>query len=178
MGVRPDVGIDDDLDLDGAVIVALGCNDKGAWSSCREALEAALARFRCEGVDIVARSSWWASQAWPDPTDPPFLNGAVLVRTAHDPHALMAALGRIEDAFGRQRSLRNAPRTLDLDLIAYGRLSGDLDGLILPHPRAAERRFVMGPIAEMAPDWRHPTNDEKAARLAETASVGRDARAV
>ena len=126
MRVRPDVGIDDDLDLDGAVIVALGCNDKGAWSSCREALEAALARFRCEGVDIVARSSWWASQAWPDPTDPPFLNGAVLVRTAHDPHALMAALGRIEDAFGRQRSLRNAPRTLDLDLIAYGRLSGDL----------------------------------------------------
>ena len=80
MGVRPDVGIDDDLDLDGAVIVALGCNDKGAWSSCREALEAALARFRCEGVDIVARSSWWASQAWPDPTDPPFLNGAVLLR--------------------------------------------------------------------------------------------------
>ena len=175
MGVRPDVGIDDDLDLDGAVIVALGCNDKGAWSSCREALEAALARFRCEGVDIVARSRWWASQAWPDPTDPPFLNGAVLVRTEHDPHALMAALGRIEDAFGRQRSLRNAPRTLDLDLIAYGRLSGDLDGLILPHPRAAERRFVMGPIAEIAPAWVHPTNGGRADALARTASVGRDA---
>ena len=56
-GVRPDVGIDDDLDLDAAVIVALGCNDKGAWSSCREALEAALARFRCEGIDVVARSA-------------------------------------------------------------------------------------------------------------------------
>ena len=175
MGVRPDVGIDDDLDLDGAVIVALGCNDKGAWSSCREALEAALARFRCEGVDIVARSSWWASQAWPDPTDPPFLNGAVLVRTEHDPHALMAVLGRIEDAFGRQRSLRNAPRTLDLDLIAYGRLNGDLDGLILPHPRAAERRFVMGPIAEMAGGWRHPTVEGDAATLRDAATVGRDA---
>ena len=174
-GVRPDVGIDDDLDLDAAVIVALGCNDKGAWSSCREALEAALARFRCEGIDVVARSSWWSSLAWPYPPDPPFLNGVVVVRTEHDPHALMAALGRIEDAFGRQRSTRNAPRTLDLDLIAYGRLSGDLNGLILPHPRAAERRFVMGPIAEMAADWRHPTVQGDAATLRDAATVGRDA---
>ena len=96
------VSIDADLNLDEAVIVALGCNDKGAWSSCREALEAALARFRSEGIDVVARSSWWSSQAWPDPTDPPFLNGVVIVRTALDPHALMAALGRIEEAFERQ----------------------------------------------------------------------------
>ena len=170
-----DVGIDDGFDLNDAVIVALGCNDKGVWSSCREALEAALARFRSEGIDVVARSSWWSSLAWPDPQDPPFLNGVVMVRTAHDPHELMAALGRIEDAFGRERSVRNAPRTLDLDLIAYGRLSGDLDGLILPHPRAAERRFVMGPIVEIAPLWRHPTQGGTASELAETASVGRDA---
>jgi 2-amino-4-hydroxy-6-hydroxymethyldihydropteridine diphosphokinase len=170
-----DVGIDDGFDLNDAVIVALGCNDKGAWSSCRKALEAALARFRCEGVDVVARSSWWSSLAWPDPQDPPFLNGVVMVRTAHDPHELMAALGRIEDAFGRERSVRNAPRTLDLDLIAYGRLSGDLGGLILPHPRAAERRFVMGPIVEIAPLWRHPTQGGTAIELVETASVGRDA---
>ncbi|OYX78600.1 MAG: 2-amino-4-hydroxy-6-hydroxymethyldihydropteridine diphosphokinase, partial [Brevundimonas sp. 32-68-21] len=128
-GARPDaavdVGIDGAPDLDAAVIVALGCNDKGVWASSREALEAALARFRSEGIDVVARSSWWSSMAWPDPQDPPFLNGVVIVATRHDPHALMAALGRIEDVFGRQRSVRNAPRTLDLDLIAYGRLSGD-----------------------------------------------------
>ena len=155
--------------------MALGCNDKGAWASCREALEAALALFRSEGIDVVARSSWWSSLAWPDPQDPPFLNGVVMVRTAHDPHELMTALGRIEDAFGRERSVRNAPRTLDLDLIAYGRLSGDLDGLILPHPRAAERRFVMGPIVEIAPRWLHPTQGGTASELVETASVGRDA---
>lgn len=167
--------MDGSLDLDAAVIVALGCNDKGVWSSCREALEAALARFRAEGIDVVARSSWWSSQAWPDPTDPPFLNGVVIVRTEHDPHALMAALGRIEDAFGRQRTVRNAPRTLDLDLIAYGRLTSDLDGLILPHPRAAERLFVMGPLAEIAPDWMHPLGGD-AASLAAHAAVGADAR--
>ncbi|WP_293824910.1 2-amino-4-hydroxy-6-hydroxymethyldihydropteridine diphosphokinase [uncultured Brevundimonas sp.] len=171
-----DVGIEETLDLEQAVIVALGCNDKGAWTSCREALEAALARFRSEGIDVVARSGWWSSLAWPDPSDPPFLNGVVIVRTDHEPHALMAALGRIEDAFGRRRSVRNAPRTLDLDLIAYGRSSGDLEGLILPHPRAAERRFVMGPLAEIAPDWRHPTGGRTAQELAASASIGPDAR--
>ena len=176
LAVDVDVGIDDGFDLNDAVIVALGCNDKGVWPSCREALEAALARFRCEGIDVVARSSWWSSLAWPDPQDPPFLNGVVMVRTAHDPQELMAALGRIEDAFGRERSVRNAPRTLDLDLIAYGRLSGDLDGLILPHPRAADRRFVMAPIVDIAPLWRHPTQGRTASELVETASVGRDAR--
>jgi len=148
------------------------------WRSCEEALEAALARFRSEGIDVIARSSWWRSDAWPDPTDPPFLNGVVIVRTAHDPHALMAALGRIEEAFGRARGTRNAPRTLDLDLIAYGREQGDCDGLILPHPRAAERRFVMGPLAEIAPDWRHPENTVSAVMLCEKATVGCDAMSI
>ena len=174
MDVPVAVEIDGAVDLDDAVIVALGCNDKGAWRDCREALEAGLARFRSEGIDMVMRSSWWRSDAWPDPTDPPFLNGVVIVRTAHGPHALMAALGRIEEAFGRRRGQPNAPRTLDLDLIAYGRLSGDLDGLILPHPRAAERKFVMGPLAEIAPAWEHP-NGGSAANLAKKAAVGGDA---
>ena len=164
-----------DLDLDHAVIIALGCNDKGVWASCQEALEAVLARFRSEGIDILARSSWWRSQAWPDPTDPPFLNGVVIVHTAHDAHALMRTLGRIEDAFGRQRSVRNAPRTIDLDLIAYGREQGRCEGLILPHPRAADRLFVMGPLAEIAPDWEHPAGG-RAAALASGTTVGRDAR--
>lgn len=173
MPARP-VSFPDAGELDEAIVVALGCNDPGAWRDCREALEAALARFRAEGIDVVARSSWWRSAAWPDPDDPPFLNGVVIVRTAHDPHALMAALGRIEEAFGRQRHTANAPRTLDLDLIAYGRRAGDLDGLILPHPRATERKFVMGPLAEIAPKWRHPVG-ETAAVLAEHALIGRDA---
>ncbi|MFK0299084.1 2-amino-4-hydroxy-6-hydroxymethyldihydropteridine diphosphokinase [Brevundimonas sp. NPDC090276] len=167
-----------DLDLDSAVIVALGCNDKGVWASCEESLEAALARFRAEGIDILARSSWWSSKAWPDPTDPPFLNGVVVVRTEHEPGALMTRLSRMEDVFDRRRSVRNAPRTLDLDLIAYGRLSGDLEGLILPHPRAAERLFVMGPLAEIAPEWTHPVAGESAAALAATCVVGVDARPV
>ena len=124
----------------------------------------------------MGQSSWWRSAAWPDPNDPPFLNGVVVVKTKLSPKALMAELSRIEDELGRVRSVRNAPRTLDLDLIAYGRVAGDLDGLYLPHPRAAERLFVMGPLAEVMPDWVHPVLNRPAEALARGATVGVDAR--
>ena len=167
-----------EADLADAVIVALGANDKGQFESCRAALEQALCELEAEGCEIVARSGWWESAAWPDPSDPPFVNGVAMVRTRHDPKALMAALSRIEDRLGRVRSVRNAPRTLDLDLIAYGRVQGDLDGLLLPHPRAAERLFVMGPLASIAPQWRHPANGLTARDLAADATVGCDAHPV
>lgn len=161
--------------LDDAVVIALGSNLKGPWPGVRELLEAAVARFRPEGLDVVAQSSWWRSQAWPDPSEPAFLNGVVLVSTELDPHGTMAALHRIEEAFGRQRHAPNAPRTLDLDLIAWGRLVDHESGLVVPHPRARERRFVMGPLAEIAPDWTCPETGETAATLAARATVGRDA---
>jgi len=101
-----------------------------------------------------------------------------MVRTELDPHALMAALGRIEEVFGRQRRTANAPRTLDLDLIAYGRLAGEQDGLVVPHPRAHQRKFVMGPLAEISPWWRHPVTGEEALQLAARAPIGADARPI
>jgi len=164
------------LDADSAVIVALGCNDKGVWGSCVECLDAVLVHFAAEGLKIVAKSRWWASRAWPNPQDPAFINGVVVVETEDEPEPLMQRLSRIENHFGRQRSAPNAPRTLDLDLIAYGRLSGDLNGLHLPHPRSADRRFVMGPLADIAPHWIHPVAGQTAAALADLATVGQDAQ--
>jgi 2-amino-4-hydroxy-6-hydroxymethyldihydropteridine diphosphokinase len=155
-------------------VIALGGNLPGAWPSVREALAAALERVGQAGFDVLIVSRWWRSAAWPDPADPPFLNGVALARTALTPAAAMAALHRIEAAFGRDRLAPNAPRTLDLDLIALGRTV--LDGaVILPHPRAADRLFVMGPLAEIAPDWRHPLSGETAEVLASRAVIGQDA---
>lgn len=71
--------------------------------------------------------------------------------------------------------MKNAPRTLDLDLIAHGRTLSDDPAMILPHPRAHERLFVMGPLAEIAPGWRHPILGATAAELAAAATVGADA---
>jgi len=160
--------------LDEAVIVALGCNLPGAYTSREALLEAALDAFASEGMTVVKRSSWWTSAAWPDPSAPAYLNGVAVVETALDPAATLAALHRIEARFGRARGEINAPRTLDLDLIAHGRTT-TAHGVIVPHPRAHERLFVMGPLAEIAPDWVHPTQGDSAARLARSAQVGRDA---
>ncbi len=152
------------------VVVALGSN----LGPGEALLEAALAAFEPAGLKVGSRSGWWRSAAWPDSTGPAYLNGVVLVETALDPRETLAVLHGIERDFGRERREPNAPRTLDLDLIAHGRAVMD-DGLVLPHPRAHERLFVMGPLSEIAPGWRHPLLGLTAVELAEAACVGRDA---
>ena len=161
---------------DEAAVVALGGNVAGDYGSSEALLEAALARFAEAGLPILRRSSWWRSAAWPDPSDQEYRNGVVLVEARLSPQALIRTLFMLENEFGRMRSVRNAPRTLDLDLIAHGRIVSDDPELTLPHPRAHERLFVMGPLAEIAPDWRHPVLGKSASELALSASVGLDAR--
>jgi 2-amino-4-hydroxy-6-hydroxymethyldihydropteridine diphosphokinase len=165
----------DGVGLDGAVIVALGSNMPGDQPSSEALLEAALSRFPQAGLPVLARSRWWSSAAWPDPKGKEYRNGVAIVEANGPPGAVLEALFAIERQFGRERGEPNAPRTLDLDLIAYGREVRDEPGLILPHPRAHERLFVMGPLAEIAPDWVHPVLGRTASDLAASASVGSDA---
>lgn len=166
------------LYLDNAVIVALGANDKGGNSGCEAGLEESLRLLERRGVRVVARSRWWSSLAWPNPADPAFLNGVVLVETSLSPDELMGVLSGIENEMGRVRTLKNALRTLDMDLIAFGREVRNGEDLALPHPRASERLFVMGPLAEIAPDWVHPVLGQTADVLAKTASIGADAHPI
>jgi 2-amino-4-hydroxy-6-hydroxymethyldihydropteridine diphosphokinase len=164
--------------LDDAVLIALGSNLAGPFAGPEALLEAALARFADAQLALVRRSSWWRSASWPDPSLPDYLNGLAVVETSLEPRETLAALRRLEQEFGRQDGPRNAPRTLDLDLIAHGRAVIEEPGLILPHPSAHERLFVMGPLAEIAPDWVHPTLGERAAELAAKAGIGIDARPI
>jgi 2-amino-4-hydroxy-6-hydroxymethyldihydropteridine diphosphokinase len=164
-----------DLNLDAVVVVALGGNLKGAYPSSEALLEAALATFASAGLRIMRRSNWWRSAAWPDAEQPEYRNGVVLVETDLRPRETLAALHAIERRFGRQRGLVNAARTLDLDLVAHGRAVTSDGDFAVPHPRAHERRFVMGPLAEVAPAWVHPTLGRSAADLAAAATVGADA---
>jgi 2-amino-4-hydroxy-6-hydroxymethyldihydropteridine diphosphokinase len=158
------------------IVLALGGNLAGDYPSVEALLEAALSAVGRANVSVVRRSGWWRSAAWPDASAPAYLNGVALVETALSPEALLATLLRLEATFGRVRSMPNAPRTLDLDLIAYGRRVIAAPGLVVPHPRAHDRLFVMGPLAEIAPDWVHPTLGTTAAMLAASATVGRDAQ--
>ena len=164
-----------DLNAPDLAVIALGGNLPGPYPSMALALAAAAGRLPEAGFQVRAVSRWWRSAAWPDPGDPPFLNGVVLATTALEPEPALRALHRIEAAFGRERQAPNAPRTLDLDLIALGRTVLEGPPLTLPHPRAAERLFVMGPLAELAPGWRHPVIGATAEQLASRARIGQDA---
>jgi 2-amino-4-hydroxy-6-hydroxymethyldihydropteridine diphosphokinase len=108
------------------------------------------------------RSRWYRTLPDPPlPGAPPFVNGVAILEREEgggdaDPARLLAALHALEDAAGRERPFPNAPRTLDLDLIAMGDLRREAPPPVLPHPRAHLRRFVLQPLTDVWPGWRHP----------------------
>lgn len=165
-------------ELDRIAVIALGSNLAGAYPTREALLEAALAAMADFAISVQARSTWWCSLAWPDPSRPEYLNGVALVRPDTPPKELLSRLKDLERAFGRRPDHIHGDRTLDLDLIAHGRTCLREPDLALPHPRAAERRFVMGPLAEIAPGWRHPESGETALFLARHAPVGADAKSM
>jgi len=108
------------------------------------------------GTRVVARSSLYRTAPVGYADQPEFVNAVAAVETTLSARELLLALLAVERSEGRVRSFRNAPRTLDLDLLVYGDLILDEDGLHVPHPRMHERAFVMVPLAEIAPDLHVP----------------------
>ncbi len=129
--------------------IALGSNLGDSATLVREAM-AALGRL--PGTRLVAASGLYLTPPWGVTEQPPFVNAVAGVETTLAPKALLDALLETERAFGRVRGgERWGPRTLDLDLLLHGDRVLDEDGLTLPHPRLAERAFVLLPLAEIAP---------------------------
>lgn len=131
-------------------VIALGSNLADPAAQIRAALQQIA---RLPDTVLTAASSLYRSTPVGYLEQPDFINAVCTVQTALDAAELLAALHRIEAAFGRERSFRNAPRTLDLDLIDYQGQECSSPELTLPHPRARERSFVMLPLAEIAPDY-------------------------
>jgi 2-amino-4-hydroxy-6-hydroxymethyldihydropteridine diphosphokinase len=137
---------------DERVFVGLGANLGDAVATVRAAFEAlnALPGSRC-----VARSALYRS-APIDAQGADYINAVAQLRTELSPAALLEELQAIEERFGRERPYRNAPRTLDLDLLLYGQRRIATPLLTVPHPRLHERAFVLVPLAEIAPDLALP----------------------
>lgn len=154
-------------------LVALGANLPGPAGPPRATVAAAMAALGAFGP--LRPSRLWRSPAWP-PGGPPYVNACAALRTDLEPEALLGRLHAIEAAHGRERTTRWGARTLDLDLLALDDLvlpdaatqerwrllppgaqgRETPDRLILPHPRLQDRGFVLLPLMEVAPDWRHP----------------------
>jgi 2-amino-4-hydroxy-6-hydroxymethyldihydropteridine diphosphokinase len=148
-------------------LIGLGANLASAeFGSPRHTLDAALAEIARAGLSVERRSSWYRSRPVPPSDQPWFVNGVAEIGGEEDPTALMTSLHEIEERFGRRRGEVNAARVLDLDLLdCDGRVSAPGEWPALPHPRIAERAFVLVPLVEIAPAWRHPITGALAAEI-------------
>ncbi len=147
----------------GQCAIALGSNMGNSRAILSSALETLA---QTPGITLQARSSWYQTQAV-GPPQPDYINGCALLHVQIPPQLLLERLLLIEDQFGRVRSLRWGPRSLDLDILLYNDLILDTPTLVLPHPRMGERAFVLIPLAEIAPNWVEPVSGKVIAELAQ-----------
>jgi len=148
------------------ILIGIGGNLESAqFGPPRDTLTAALAALKEKRIRILARSGWYRTEPVPRSDQPWFVNAVVSLATELGAKDLLNALQATERQFGRVRGELNAPRILDLDILDYQGEVMDTTSLVLPHPRLHERRFVLIPIAEIAPDWWHPVLELPAAQL-------------
>jgi len=145
------------------ILIGLGANlPSEKFGTPIETLESCLLKFPQHNLFIKARSRWFKSAPVPISDQPWYINGVLSIDTEQSPRELLNSLLALENEFGRVRSEPNAPRVLDLDLIAYHDQIVEDDGKIedkpfcIPHPRMHERAFVLLPIKDMNSSWKHP----------------------
>ena len=144
-----------------SVFIGLGANlSHERFGSPRQTLEAALAALARRGVRTVRVSPWYRTAPVPASDQPWYVNAVAEVASDLGADALLAELHAVEAAFGRARTVPNAARPIDLDLLDFhGKIAaGGPQRATLPHPRMTDRAFVLLPLADLAPEWRHPVS--------------------
>lgn len=149
------------------ILIALGSNLTGPWGEPKCAVTRAIAELAHHNIRVEYVSSLLVTAPYGVTNQPDFVNAVISVRTAMSPQTLMRVLHEIERQAGRKRTKRWGPRTLDLDLVDYhGRIlkpkTRSIKPLVLPHPGTELRSFVLGPLLEVAPTWKHPVTHRPA----------------
>ncbi len=136
----------------------------------REAnLKGALERLAAAGMRVVRASPVYETEPVDYTAQPWFLNQVVEIETGLFPLQLLARMSRIEREMGRVRTVPKGPRTIDIDILLYGRTLMSSATLEIPHPRMGERRFVLAPLADLAPDLRHPATHQTVREMLDAA---------
>ena len=147
------------------IIIALGANLPSRFGGPEDTLAAAYAEMERRGVIITKSSAIWLTAPVPASDQPWYRNAVVSVETALDIFSLLQILKQIEKDFGRADTVRDAPRVLDLDVIAWNDRVYETPDLVVPHPRMQGRGFVLYPLQEIAPGWIHPVLGQSVAEL-------------
>jgi 2-amino-4-hydroxy-6-hydroxymethyldihydropteridine diphosphokinase len=159
-----------------SIYISLGANlPHPKYGPPRRTLRRALAALRDRGVDLVKLSPWYRTAPVPISDQPWYINAVAQIATGLGPDALLATLHRVEDEFGRVRSVANAARFIDLDLIDYNLIHKPLNKIglsIIPHVRLQDRAFVLLPLRDLAPDWRHPVSGKSVDALIDALPPG------
>lgn len=146
------------------ILIAIGGNLPSRFGPPLVGLPQALEIVASKDVEILQCSPWYGAYAVPPSEQPDFVNAVARVVTALPPVELLRRLQTVELEFGRVRGRPNAARSLDLDLLAYDEVCLDND-VQTPHPRLHLRAFVLAPLCEIAPHWRHPVLNQTASEL-------------
>lgn len=147
--------------MDSSIFVGLGANlSHERFGPPRQTLEAALTELGRRGVRLVRLSPWYRTAPVPASDQPWYVNAVAEVASELPADAVLAQLHAVEAAFGRARTVADAARAIDLDLLDFkGEIAdGGRGRAILPHPRMTGRAFVLLPLADLAPQWRHPVS--------------------
>ena len=148
------------------IFIGIGSNLASAiYGSPMEICEASIELLNQENMTVFAKSSWYNSAPIPASPQPDFINGIIGIETDLKSLELLSMLLEIESLMGRERSVRDAARIIDIDLLAYNDEIVASEHLHLPHPRMHERAFVIAPLAEIAPDWHHPASGKSILEL-------------
>jgi len=143
------------------VFLSLGSNVGEREAQLRQAVQ----RLEAAGVQVVRTSSVYETEPQDMREQPWFLNLVLEVETSLSPAQLLAQIREIEESMGRMRDMPKGPRRIDIDILLYGESIVETDDLQIPHPRLAQRRFVLEPLAELAPDLRHPQSGKTVSEL-------------
>lgn len=157
------------------IILALGSNLKSKFGNRFDNINLAISYLETYKIKLIKKSSFYETPSYPDKSNPKFINVVIEVSANLSPESLASAIILVEKKLGRKRSVKNEPRTCDIDIIDYNNQvinfkHKELD-FFVPHIKLVERNFVLFPLQEILPKWIHPKSKEVISKIIEKISV-------